>query len=322
MTDAIRGFWVATPTPLSADESVDHGRLARHVFQLFAKKVDGVVLFGTTGEGTSFSAAERLATVEALLKAGTPASRLGLGSGFPALTDSVALTRSALALGLRHVLILPPYFYRDASAEGIEDAFAAILDDVADDRLRATLYHIPQTSGVGVPASVAASLRAHYGEIVAGLKDSSADFKQFQAFRAAAPELAITVGNEVDIARAVAQGGAGTICGLGNIVPHLIRAMLDVGAESQMRAVQSVFADEPFTPALKAVLAARAGLAGWLRVRHPTASHSRQSWIHCCGLLLPDQRQGATPRARKSRGVAPNLFLKVRVAWAPSANPH
>jgi 4-hydroxy-tetrahydrodipicolinate synthase len=249
---------------------VDHVRLARHVFQLFAKKVDGVVLFGTTGEGASFSAAERLATVEALLKAGIPASRMGLGSGFPALTDSVALTRSALGLGLRHMLLLPPYFYRDVSAEGIEDAFAAILDDIADDRLRATLYHIPQTSGVGVPAPVAASLRAHYGEIVAGLKDSSADFRQFQAFRAAAPDLAITVGNEVDIARAVAQGGAGTICGLGNIVPHLVRSMLDGGdAEPQLRAVLSVIGDLPFTPALKAILAAQTGDAGWLRVRAP-----------------------------------------------------
>jgi len=275
MTDAIRGFWVATPTPLSADGTVDHDRVAQHARRLFAKSADGVVLFGTTGEGASFSAAERLATVEALLKAGISASRIGLGSGFPALTDSIALTKSALSLGLRHVLMLPPYFHRDATAEGIEDAFAAILDGVADDRLRVTLYHIPQTSGVAVPASVAASLRTRYGAIVAGLKDSSADFKQFQAFRAAAPDLAITVGNEVDIARAVAQGGAGTICGLGNIVPDLVRAMLDGdGAEPQMRAVLSVFADLPFTPTLKAVLAAQTGDAGWLRVRPPLRAAS------------------------------------------------
>src|SRR5437899_12870677 len=104
---------------------------------------------------------------------------MGLGGGFPALTDSVALTRSALALGLRHILLLPPYFYRDASAEGIENAFAAILDDVADDRLRATLYHIPQTSGVGVPASVAASLRAHYGEIVAASRTAAPTSRSF-----------------------------------------------------------------------------------------------------------------------------------------------
>ena len=275
MTDTIHGFWVAAATPLSADGTVDHVRLAQHALQLFAKSVDGVVLFGTTGEGTSFSAAERLATVEALLKQGIAASRIALGSGFPAVTESVALTRSALALGLRHMLILPPYFYRDAPPEGIEDAFAAILDGVADDRLRATLYHIPQVSGVGVPASVAANLRARYGATVAGLKDSSADFKQFQAFRAAAPDMAITVGNEVDIARAVAQGGAGTICGLGNIVPHLVRAMLNGSdAEPQMRAVLSMFTDVPFLPTLKAILAAQTGDAGWLRVRAPLRAAS------------------------------------------------
>jgi 4-hydroxy-tetrahydrodipicolinate synthase len=270
MTDAIRGFWVATPTPLTAEGTVDHGRLAGHALGLFEKGVDGVVLFGTTGEGTSFSVAERIATVEAVLKAGVAASRIGLGGGFPALTDSVALTRAALGLGLRHVLILPPYFYRDVTAEGIEDAFAAILDAVADDRLRATLYHIPQVSGVGVPAAVAGRLRQRYGRVVAGLKDSSADFKQFQAFRAAAPELAITVGNETDIARAVAQGGAGTICGMANVVPGLVQAMLNgADAEAQMRAAIAVVADAPFVPALKAILAAQSGEAGWLRVRPP-----------------------------------------------------
>lgn len=113
-----------------------------------------------------------------------------------------------------HVLVLPPYFDRNVTPDGIEDAFAAIIDGVADERLRAYLYHIPQVSGVAIPTGVAASLRKRYGKVIAGLKDSSGDFKQFQAFRAAAPELAITVGNEADIARAMAAGGAGTICGM------------------------------------------------------------------------------------------------------------
>ena len=171
MTGAIRGFWVATPTPLTVEGNVDHGRLASHAFGLFKREIDGVVLFGTTGEGTSFNVAERIATVEALLKAGVAAARIGLGGGFPAVTDSIALARSALSLGLNHVLILPPYFDRSVTPAGIEDAFATIFDSVADDRLRATLYHIPQVSGVGVPASVAANLRQRYGALVAGLKD-------------------------------------------------------------------------------------------------------------------------------------------------------
>jgi 4-hydroxy-tetrahydrodipicolinate synthase len=272
MTDQVSGFWVATATPLTAAGAVDQAKLAGHAKNLFGQGVDGVVLFGTTGEGTSFSIAERIETVAALLKSGIGAERIGLGGGFPAITDAVALARSALGLGLKHVLMLPPYFDRGVTAEGLEDAFAAVIDAVADDRLRVTLYNIPQVSGVAVPASVAASLRRRYGALVAGVKESSADFKQFRAYRAAAPELAITVGNETDIARALAEGGAGTICGMANVVPGLVKAMIDNSpdAEGRMRAAIDAIADTPsFTAALKAVLAAQTGDSGWLRVRPP-----------------------------------------------------
>jgi 4-hydroxy-tetrahydrodipicolinate synthase len=271
MTEAIRGFWVASATPLTSDGSVDSAKLAAHAKQLFGKGVDGVVLFGTTGEGTSFNVAERVATVEALLKAGVAAERIGIGGGFPAISDSIALTHAVLGLGLRHVLFLPPYFDRNVTAAGIEDAFAAIIDRVGDDRLRAVLYHIPQISGVAIPTNVAASLRKRYGKTVAGLKDSSGDFKQFQAFRAAAPELAITVGNETDIARAIAGGGAGTICGMANIAPELVKAMIDgKDVEGRMQAAVDIVVKSPsFLATLKAILAAQTGDAAWLRVRPP-----------------------------------------------------
>ncbi|KJC49204.1 dihydrodipicolinate synthase family protein [Bradyrhizobium sp. LTSP857] len=271
MTEAIRGFWVASATPLTSDGSVDSAKLAAHAKQLFEKGVDGVVLFGTTGEGTSFNVGERVATVEALLNAGVAAERIGIGGGFPAISDSIALTRAVLGLGLRHVLFLPPYFDRNVTPDGIEDAFAAIIDRVGDDRLRAVLYHIPQISGVAIPTTVAAALRKRYGKLVAGLKDSSGDFKQFQAFRAASPELAITVGNETDIARAIAGGGAGTICGMANIAPELVKAMIDgKDVEARMQAAVDIVVKSPsFLATLKAILAAQTGDAGWLRVRPP-----------------------------------------------------
>ena len=276
MTEAIRGFWVASATPLARDGNVDAVKLAAHIKNLFGKSVEGVVLFGTTGEGTSFNVTERIATVEALLKAGVPAERIGIGGGFPAISDGIALTRAALGLGLRHVLYLPPYFDRSVTPAGIEDAFAAIIEAVADDRLRAYLYHIPQISGVAIPATVAASLRKRYGKVVAGLKDSSGDFKQFQAFRAAAPELAITVGNETDIARAIAGGGAGTICGMANIAPELVKAMIDgKDVEARLQAAVDIVVKSPsFLPTLKAILAAQTGDAAWLRVRPPLRSLS------------------------------------------------
>jgi 4-hydroxy-tetrahydrodipicolinate synthase len=271
MTEAIRGFWAAVPTPLTSDGTVNCASLADHASHLFSQGIDGVVLFGTTGEGTSFNVAERIATIEALLKAGVPASRIGLAAGFPAITDAIVLTRSALALGVNHVLVLPPYFDRSVTPDGIEDAFSGIIDGVADDRLRLTLYHIPQVSGVGIPVAVAAGLRKRYGKLVAGLKDSSGDFRQFEAFRAAVPELAITVGNEADIARALAAGGAGTICGMANIAPDLVKAMLKgPGAKACMQAAIDIVLKTPsLVAALKAILAAQSGDAGWLRVRPP-----------------------------------------------------
>ncbi len=269
MTDAITGLWVALATPLDAEGGVDHAAMLRHAASLLQQGCDGVVLFGTTGEGASFSGRERLAATEALLAGGIDAARIGLGTGFPAITDSISLTRAARGLGLTHVLLLPPYFYRMVGAEGIEDAFAAILDGVGDAGLRATLYHIPQISGVPVPAAAAARLRARYGKLVAGVKDSSGDFAQFRAFRAAAPELAVTVGNEVDIGRALAEGGAGTICGMANLVPGLVQAMFtDPDAAAPMGEAIAAMADS-FVPGMKAALAVMTGSPGWARVRPP-----------------------------------------------------
>ncbi len=269
MSDTIHGLWAALATPIAADGAVDHAALVRHAQGLTDAGCEGFVPFGTTGEGTSFSAGERLAAIEAMLGAGIPADRIALGTGCPAITDTIALTKSALALGLHHVLILPPYYYRDVDAQGIEDAFAAIIDGVDDSRLRATLYHIPQTSGVPVPPAVAGRLRQRFGVLVAGVKDSTGVFDNFRAFRAAAPELAIVVGNEADIGRALAEGGAGTICGMVNVVPHLVRAMFtDADALGPMQAALALM-QGPFVPTMKSILAAQTGNAGWLRVRAP-----------------------------------------------------
>jgi 4-hydroxy-tetrahydrodipicolinate synthase len=269
MSDTIHGLWVALATPIAADGTVDHAGLVRHAHALTAAGCDGFVPFGTTGEGTSFSATERLAAIEAMLAGGIEPGRIALGTGCPAITDTVALTREALALGLHHVLILPPYYYRDVDAQGIEDAFVAIIDGVGDSRLRATLYNIPQVSGVPVPPQVAANLRQRFGRMLAGVKDSTAVFENFRAFRAAAPELAIVVGNEADIGRALAEGGAGTICGMANVVPQLVRAMFtDADALGPMQSVLALM-QGPFLPVLKSVLAAQTGETGWSRVRPP-----------------------------------------------------
>jgi 4-hydroxy-tetrahydrodipicolinate synthase len=267
MTDAIGGLWAAATTPSDATGKIDDGALTRHARRLLDWGCDGLVLFGSCGEGPSYSIAQRLAATEAVLAAGIPAAQIALGTGCPAIEDTVTLTKGALALGVTRAMILPPYYFAGVSAEGIEDAFAAVLDGVADDRLSACLYHIPQVCGVGVPPQVLGNLRRRYGAVVSGVKDSSGDFEGFLAFRRAAPDVAALVGAEVLISKALAAGGAGSICGMVNLVPALVRRMFtDPSAEADM-----VAACAPIDgiPMLKAVQAAMTGEPIWRAMRPP-----------------------------------------------------
>jgi 4-hydroxy-tetrahydrodipicolinate synthase len=270
MTDAIMGLWAASATPVASDGSVDHAVLANHARRLLLRGCDGLVLFGTSGEGPSFSIRQRLDAAEALLRSGVPAAKLAVGTGCPAVVDTIAMTRAMLGLGVTRAMILPPFYFAGAPDQGIEDAFAAVFECVADDRLSACLCHRPGVSSVGVPAAVLGRLRARYGSVVAGVKDSSGDFDSFLAFRREAPDVSALVGAEVLIARALAKGGAGTICGMANLVPTLVRRMFDgIDAERDM---EEACAQIDGIPMMKAALAEMLDEPDWYRVRPPLRS--------------------------------------------------
>src|SRR5215813_6266959 len=113
MSRPVRGVWCATLTPLDADGAPDHARLAAHVRRLFAAGVDGIALFGTTGEGQSFSVAERRAGLEALIAAGIAPGRIVAGTGCAALPETIELTRHAIDCRCAGALALPPFFFKD-----------------------------------------------------------------------------------------------------------------------------------------------------------------------------------------------------------------
>ncbi len=271
MSDCIRGLWAAMLTPIDADGGVDHAALARHGAFLLANGCDGLVPFGTTGEGTSFSAAEKLAAVETLLKAGIPAGQISLGTGCPAIPDTISLTRDMMGLGLVHAMVLPPYYYREVTEDGIGDALAAVIDGVGSDRLRVCAYNIPQVSGVPTPPGALARLRRQYGAIMAGVKDSTGSWDSFLAFRREVPEIGTLVGAETLIARALDEGGVGSICGMVNLVPQLVKAMFagHGGTAAMEAAVQALMGNGPFIPVMKSVIAAQTGDAAWRATRAP-----------------------------------------------------
>jgi 4-hydroxy-tetrahydrodipicolinate synthase len=269
----IRGLWCATLTPLDPDGGVDSARLAAHARALLAQGVDGIVPFGTTGEGLSFSVAERCAGLDALLAAGIAPERLLVATGAAAFPDAVALTRQALQAGCPRCLILPPFFWKGLTDEAVFRYYATLIDTVGDTRLRVYLYHIPQLSGVPIRPQVVARLAAAYRGIVAGVKDSGGDFEHTAELLRCAPQLAILVGHEPHLPRLMRAGGAGTICGIANLFPELVAALLEPDVnpddEATIRSFLDIVSRYPFVPAFKAIRAAQTGDAAWLTPRPP-----------------------------------------------------
>ena len=222
----VHGLWCATLTPLDASGRVDHGMLITHAKSLLARGVDGVAPFGTTGEGQSFSLAERRDGVDALLAAGIPGEKIAAATGCAALPETIALTRHGVESGCAACLVLPPFFWKDASDDGLFAWYAQLIEAVADARLRIYLYHIPQVSGTPLSVDLIARLAAAFPGIIAGVKDSAGEWSNTQALLAAVPQLAILVGHEPHLPRLLRAGGSGTICGVANLYPDLVRALL------------------------------------------------------------------------------------------------
>ena len=132
MADFLHGVFAAVLTPLDADKSPDHAAMAAHCRWLLDHGCDGLSVLGTTGEANSFTVAERVALLEALARSGIPPRVLMPGTGCCALADTVALCRATLDLGAPGVLVLPPFYYKTVSDEGLFAAFAGIVEQVGE----------------------------------------------------------------------------------------------------------------------------------------------------------------------------------------------
>src|SRR3984957_19496187 len=137
------GVWAPAITPFGPDLSPDPERFARHARWLLANGCSGLAAFGTNSEANSLSADERMMLLEFLVANGVSPGRLMPGTGCCALTDSVRLTAHAVGLGCAGVLMLPPFYYKGVSDEGLFRSFSEVIERVGDARLRVYLYHIP-----------------------------------------------------------------------------------------------------------------------------------------------------------------------------------
>ena len=283
---SFRGIWPALLTPLDAELRIDHARFASHSRALLEAGCGGVTPFGTTGEGPSFSLDERRAAVDALVNGGVPASQIIVSTSCAALPETLALTRHALAIGAHGCLMLPPFFLKGVTDQGIVDAYRYVIDAAADDRLRLYLYHIPQVAGIGLSHHVIETLKTLYPQTIVGIKDSSCEIAHSRALAERfMRELTVYVGNELDLPELGRRGSTGAISGLANFMPRLVHRLVTQpdapGTPQDLDRVTRVLAllgGYALTPALKGVMALLSGDKGWLRVRPPLVALSEPAF--------------------------------------------
>ena len=266
------GLSCAISTPFTPAARVDTARLADHANWCLREGCDSITLFGTTGEGAAVGVADRQASVKGLLAAGIAPSQLLSGVTACALDDAVAQARVAMDAGLHGLLLTPPWYFRDASDDGLFAWFSAFFDLMGGKARNVYLYHIPSMTGVPLSVDLVGRLKQAFPGVVAGVKDSSGEWQNTEKLLAAHGDLQILVGDERQLARAVKQGGAGTICGLANVMPGVVRKAAHDGIDNPIiaNAVKAIMR-YPFMPAVKTLIAQQRGDAGW-RVMAPPLS--------------------------------------------------
>lgn len=280
----LHGIWPALMTPLDAALAIDHPRFAAHARQLLEAGCHGVTPFGTTGEGPSFSVAERRAAIDVLIAGGVPAARILVSVSCTAVPDTVALVRHAQDVGAWGVLLMPPFFFKGVSDAGIVDAYRQVLDATAERPLRVVLYHIPQVSAVGLSHGVIAELLRRYPQRIVAIKDSACDrawsLGLAEAFMPVqGPVIGVHVGNELDLPALAGRGSRGAVSGLANFMPRVVHrlatepeAARSAAEHARVERLLAWLGGYALIPALKAVMAAQTGHTGWLRVRPPLAA--------------------------------------------------
>ena len=286
------GILAPVVTPFRGDLAPDAERLAGQCRWLSSNGV-GLAVFGTNSEGNSLSVGEKIELLDRLVEAGIEGARMMPGTGCCALTDTVRLTRHAVALGCGGVLMLPPFYYKSVDDDGLFRSYAEIIERVGSDRLQVYLYHIPPVSGVGLSIDLVGRLVEAYPANIAGIKDSSGDWNNTRSLLDCGwDDFRVFAGSEAFLLRTLRAGGAGVISATANVNPaamhRLYREWRSPKADALQQALNNVrdtLQRYPMIAALKAVIAGFREDPEWERVRPPLLPLAQEQKARLSGEL-------------------------------------
>jgi 4-hydroxy-tetrahydrodipicolinate synthase len=327
-SQSIRGVLAPVVTPFKADLSPDCERFVRHCQWLLSQNC-GLAVFGTNSEANSMSAEERMKLLDTLVAAGIDRSRMMPGTGCCSLTETVELTAHAVKHGCAGVLMLPPFYYKAVSEEGLYRYFSEVVQRVGDTRLKIYLYHIPLVAIVGVTPKLVERLLKAYPNAIAGMKDSSGDWNNTKTFLDAFAETArqaptaraartfdVFVGSESFLLANMRNGGVGTISATANVNPAAIHKLYrqwntadDADQQqSKLNVVREAFSSRKFASmiaALKQAIAIYRNDPEWARVRPPLVELSTEqaeslaAELKAIGFAMPGHRDAVAACSRR-----------------------
>jgi 4-hydroxy-tetrahydrodipicolinate synthase len=290
MSQRIRGVLAPVVTPFKADLAPDSQRFIAHSKWLLSQNC-GLAVFGTNSEANSLSMEERALLLDELVAAGVDPSRMMPGTGCCSIMETVKLTKQAVGNCCAGVLMLPPFYYKNVSEDGLYRYFSEVVQRVGDARLKIYLYHIPPVAVVGITPKLVERLLAAYPDAIAGMKDSSGDWNNTKTFldAFAARTFDVFVGSESFLLANMRNGGVGTISATANVNPAAIHklyeqwvrtrtgdnaaARTDLDDQQQrLDVVREAFSSRKFPSmiaALKQAIAIYADHPDWARVRPP-----------------------------------------------------
>ena len=274
--ERLSGVLCPVVTPFHDDLRPNSDALIRQCEWLLSQDV-GLAVFGTTSEANSMSADERIELLDCLVNAGIDRDRMMPGTGCSALSDTVRLTRHAVEAGCAGCLMLPPFYYKAVSDDGLFGSYAEVIERVGNENLQIYLYNIPPIAQVGLSIDLIERLVATYPNTVVGIKDSSGDWQNTSAvLERGWDDFRVFVGSESFLLKNMQGGGAGCISATANVNPAAIDRLVAAwqsaeAAELQagLDAVRNIVEEYPMIPAVKAIVAACSNDSAWKTVRPP-----------------------------------------------------
>lgn len=265
------GLNCALSSPFRADGTLDLPRLVAHAQWVAGAGADGITVFGTTGEGASIGVGERFTVLGALAGAGIDLrAQVIAGVSASSEADVLAQCEAAYAMDCKALLLAPPFYFSGVSDEALFRFFTGLFEKLGGKLRDVFLYHIPGMTRVPISIELTRRLVDAFPGAIAGVKDSAGEWAMTSRRLAELSDLQILVGDERQLARAVQNGGSGSICGLANITPDLLRPLANEGRDDpRIHAMVDAILGYSFMPAIKALIAAALDDPDWRIMRAP-----------------------------------------------------